>query len=65
MRAGEPRRPASSASLSRALAALAAVHAWLGFEDPTAARRVRDTYKVNTASRRVGVHLISVSKVVV
>lgn len=56
VRMGEARRPASSASLSRALAAIAAVHAWLGFEDPTTVRRVRDTYKINTSGRRVQRH---------
>lgn len=56
VRAGAPRRPASSASLTRALAAIAAVHRWLGLPNPMDHASVTATLRINTRGRRAQSH---------
>jgi len=56
LRPGSARRPASSASLSRALAAIAAIHRWLGFANPVDHASVTATLRINTRGRRVQGH---------
>lgn len=53
---GAPRRPASSASLSRALAAVTAIHRWLGFANPVDHASVTATLRINTRGRRTQAH---------
>jgi integrase len=56
VRPGAPRRPASSASVSRALAAIAAIHRWLGFANPVDHSSVTATLRINTRGRRIQGH---------
>jgi site-specific recombinase XerD len=56
VRPGVPRRPASSASVSRALAAIAAIHRWLGFANPVDHASVLATLRINTRGRRTQGH---------
>lgn len=53
---GMPRRPASSASLTRALAAIAAIHRWLGLANPVDHASVSATLRINTRGRRTQGH---------
>jgi integrase len=46
-----PRRNLKSASLTRAIAAIGAVHTWLHFPSPTAHPDVKHTLKINTRGR--------------
>jgi integrase len=56
VRTGAPRRPASSASLRRALAAIAAIHRWLDFANPVDHASVTATLRINTRGRRTQGH---------
>jgi site-specific recombinase XerD len=56
VRPGAPRQPVSSASLSRALAAIAAIHRWLGLPNPVDHESVIATLRINTRGRRTQGH---------
>ena len=53
---GAPRAPVSSASLSRALAAIAAVHRWLRLANPVDDEGVTAALRINTRGRRTQSH---------
>lgn len=53
---GEARDPLSPASLRRAIAAIAAVHRWLHYLDPTKDQDVKDTLTINVTGRQVQSH---------
>lgn len=46
-------KPLAAAALRRAIAAIAAVHRWLGFPDPTDHEMVRATLAINVAERQL------------